>query len=433
MAPLRRHLNRWVVMASSVATVAEQDKRNAVIAGFLGWTLDAFDFLILTFVLTDVAASFGKTRPDIAFTITLSLMMRPIGAIIFGAMADRLGRRRPMMLNVVFFAVISVLCGLAPNYSTFLVLRLLFGITLGGQWGVSASLALETVGIKRRGVISGLLQEGYTFGNLLAALVFRFVYPSYGWRPLFFIGGLPALLVFFIQRRVKESPVWIEQQRTDWSSYLKLAFQHWRRFAFLVLLMTMVAGIAHGTQDLYPTMLKLRQYTPQQIADVTMISMIGACVGGLLIGVVSDRWGRRKAMVLASLCGLLVVPFWVLAPSVALIATAAFVMQLFVQGTAGVVPAHFNELTPGHLRGLFPGVAYQLGVLCSSGIIYFESVLGEYVSYEQSMGIFAAVMFLAGIIVFALGPENKGVSFRKGGEDLALDTPVLGGTVPVLN
>jgi SHS family lactate transporter-like MFS transporter len=388
--------------------------RYAVIAGFLGWTFDAFDFFVLTFVIGDVAKSFGRSRPEIALTITLALAMRPLGAVIFGVMADRVGRRLPLMLNVLLYAIISVLSGLAHNYQTFLILRMLFGVALGGQWGVGASLVLESVSSKWRGLLSGLLQEGYTLGNLLAAIAFRTVYPHYGWRSLFYLGGIPALLSLFIFSKVKESPVWHEN-RTDWKTYGSSALRHWRRFLYFVLLMTMVAFMAHGTQDMYPTFLQQgRKYSAQTTADITIISMLGALLGGLAIGFLSDWVGRKRAMVTAALGGLAVVPLWIAAPNIALIVAGGFLMQFFVQGTAGVIPAHMNELTPGNLRGFFPGFAYQIGVLCASTITYFEAVLGEHLTYAQAMGTMGAVVLLLGSVVFALGPENKGVAFGKG-------------------
>ena len=267
-------------MATAAAhpTVLTKDERanqrNAVLAGFLGWTLDAFDFFVLTFVVQDVATAFGKTRPDILLTVSLALAMRPIGALIFGLIADRFGRRLPLMLNVIFYAVISVLSGLAPSYQVFLILRMLFGIGMGGEWGVGASLALESTPTRFRGLLSGLLQEGYAMGNLLAALAFRLVYvpvhaahPDYAWRVMFFIGGLPALLSLFIRAKVKESEAW-QEHRTDWTTYRRSLWKHWPRFLFIVLLMTMMNFMSHGTQDLYPTFLQTyRGYTRQRHGD----------------------------------------------------------------------------------------------------------------------------------------------------------------------
>src|SRR4051812_15124098 len=233
------------VSTVKMTPVERANQRNAVLAGFLGWTLDALDFFILTLVIDDIAKSFGRTRPDVAFTLTVTLAMRPLGAIIFGIMADRLGRRLPLMINVIFYAVISVLSGLAPSYQVFLLLRMLFGVGMGGEWGVGASLALESASPRLRGLLSGLLQEGYALGNLLAALAFRIAYPYFnmlypgnGWRVMFFLGGLPALLSLFIRAKVKESDAWHEH-RTDWATYRKSLPQYGKRFAYLVLLMTM--------------------------------------------------------------------------------------------------------------------------------------------------------------------------------------------------
>src|SRR6201993_2008451 len=258
------------------------DRWHAMLAGFLGWTLDAFDFFVVIFLFDILAEHFHVRKADIVLTVTATLAMRPVGALLFGIMADRYGRRRPLMANVIFFSVVELLCGFAPNYTTFFILRLLFGIGMGGEWGVGASLALESVSPRLRGLLSGLLQEGYALGNLLSAVAFRLVYPWFnslypgnGWRLMFFLGGLPALLSLFIRARVKESEAWHEH-RTDWATYRKSLPAFWKRFAYLVVLMTMMNFMSHGTQDMYPTLLGTLGYTKARIADVTMLSGIGA-------------------------------------------------------------------------------------------------------------------------------------------------------------
>ena len=407
-------------MPQTVSSAPDRaNQRNAVLAGFLGWTLDAFDFFILTLVIEDIATAFGKTRPQIALAITLTLAMRPVGAVVFGLMADRYGRRIPLMLNVIFYAVISVLCGLAQNYATFIGLRMLFGIGMGGEWGVGASLAMESAPARIRGLLSGILQEGYAIGNLLAALAFRVIYPiasahypGNGWRIMFFIGGLPALLSLFIRARVKESEAWHEH-RTDWTTYRRSLFQHWRRFLYLVLLMTMMNFMSHGTQDMYPTLLATLGYTKTHIADVTMLSMFGAVLGGLVFGHYSDRSGRRRAMITAAASALVVLPLWIAGFSPLMTLLGVFLMQFFVQGAWGVIPAHINELSPGSLRGFFPGFAYQLGVMCAASIPWVESALGEVFTYRQSMGLLMTIVFIVAVVVIAKGPEQKGASFRK--------------------
>ena len=409
-------------MSGSPAAEAgeRRDQWYAVIASFLGWTFDAFDFFVLTFLLSDVAKAFGMSRSAVAFTLTLTLAMRPIGALIFGIMADRYGRRLPMTLNIVFYAVASALSGLAPSYTWFLVLRGLFGVGMGGQWGIGASLVLESVPAKWRGVLSGLLHQGYSLGNLLAALAFLVAYPALqrfdpvnAWRYMFFLGGLPALLSIFVMAKVKDPEAWHEH-RTDWRTYVRSLPAAWHRFLYLVVLLTAMGFISHGTQDLYPTFLQQqRHFTSSQVALTTMLSMVGAIIGGVVIGRASDWFGRRRAMIGGVIGALLVVPLWIAAPSSVLVVVGGFLMQFFVQGAWGVIPAHMNELSPAHLRGFLPGFAYQVGMLCAGIVPYLETVIGEHFSYAQSMGGFAAAVFIVGIIVIALGPEAHGVSFRK--------------------
>jgi MFS transporter, SHS family, lactate transporter len=390
------------------------NSRNAVIAGFLGWTLDAFDFFILTYVLTQVAAEFHKSVAEMTLTLTASLVMRPVGAILFGLMADRYGRRIPLMVDVIFYSVVEVLSGFAPSYRVFLILRLLYGIGMGGEWGVGASLAMESVPVKWRGILSGVLQEGYALGNLLAALAFWTVFPHWGWRPMFFIGGLPALLTLFIRAKVKESETWKAQAaaRKSWGEYFRAVTSNWKRFAYLVVLIAIMNFMSHGTQDLYPTLLqKQHHFSTRATAIVSVISMIGAIVGGILVGLFSDRFGRRRAMTISALLGLLLVPLWGFAPGMVLIATGAFLMQFMVQGAWGVVPVHLNELSPGPLRGFFPGFAYQLGVLIAAGASNFEALMTRHFTYAEAMGMVAAIAFLAGAMVISAGPEAHRVSF----------------------
>jgi len=400
--------------AKSIATPGSKGQTNAILAGFLGWTFDAFDFFLLTFVLAPVAKEFGQTIPAMALTITASLATRWIGAILFGLFADRYGRRIPLIVNILYFSLIEVLSGLAPNYRVFFFLRLLYGIGMGGEWGVGASLTMESVSVKWRGFVSGLLQEGYALGFLLAAAVYRLVYPHWGWRPLFFIGGLPALLTLFVRAKVKEPEAW-HRSRTDWTTYWRAIFRHWKRFAYLVLLLAMMNFIAHGTQEMYPTFLQQQHgFSPQRTSNFTVISMIGALCGGLMFGFLSDGWGRRRTMVIAVLLGVAVIPLWMFAPNLPLILMGGFLMQFMVQGAWGVIPAHINELSPDQLRGFFPGLAYQFGVLIASGSAYFEARMAQFMSYSQAMGLFAATVLLIGALVISLGPEQHRAEFGRG-------------------
>src|ERR1700722_929876 len=290
------------------------DERNALIAGFTGWTLDAFDFFILTFTLGAVAKDFGRSIPAIALTLTATLAMRPIGAFIFGLMADRYGRRLPLMIDILAYSLLEVLSGLASGYASFFVFRLLYGIALGGEWGIGTSLVIEWVPVKWRGLFSGLLQQGYSFGYVLAAIAYFTIFPRWGWRPMFFIGGLPALLTLFIRSKVKESDAW-QRSRTDWTTYWHSILSHWKMFLYLVLLMTMMNFAGHGTQDLYPRFLQRRGFGAGAVAVISMIGAMGAVCGGVLFGFISDRLGRRRAMIIAMLAAFLVIPLWILAPT----------------------------------------------------------------------------------------------------------------------
>ncbi len=367
-------------------TIERTNARNAIAAGFLGWTFDAFDFFVLVFVLPTVAKEFGRSIPDLALTTTATLATRPIGAFIFGLLADRYGRRPVLMANITFYSLMEVLSGLVPGYASFLALRLLYGIGMGGNWGVGASLVLESVPPKWRGVASGFLQQGYAVGYLLAAGALYTVFPRWGWRPMFFVGVIPAALTLLICAKVQESEAW-HQARTNWPTYRNAIFGNMRLFLYLVLLMSMMNFISHGTQDMYPTYLQRQlHYNSNVTALITAISMVGAIVGGLIIGNFSDRFGRRRSMIAAALLAVCVIPLWVFAPSRALVMVGAFLMQFMVQGAWGVIPAHINELSPPLVRGFFPGFAYQIGVLIASSIGYIEALLGEHFTYAAAMG-----------------------------------------------
>ncbi len=390
----------------------ESDHRAAVLAAFLGWTLDAFDFFLVVFALTAIAKDFGTTDAAIALSITVTLAFRPVGAFIFGLLADRYGRRLPLMLDLVFYSVVEVLSGLAPDYRTFLVLRALFGIGMGGEWGVGASLAMEKAPVRLRGLLSGLLQQGYAVGYLLAAICFFVVYPRFGWRPMFFIGGLPALVALFIRFRVKESEVWERTRHKSWGDLGRAIRSNWRLFVYLVLLMAGMNFASHGTQDMYPTFLQ-REWGlgPKARAALTAFSMVGAITGGVIFGLRSDRIGRRRTIVLALGLAILVIPLWAFAPSLPLLVAGAFVMQFMVQGAWGVIPAHITELSPDSVRGFLPGFAYQCGVLVASLVVYVEALFAAHVSYAVSMALTAVTVFAFAAMMAAVGPERRGAEF----------------------
>src|SRR2546428_2255003 len=316
--------------------ILNRDQRNTFIACFLGWTLDALDFFLLTFVFVPVAHDFERTIPQVTFAITLTLMTRPLGAFIFGWLGDRFGRRIPLMIDIVFYSVVELLTAFAPNFGTFLLLRALFGFGMGGEWGLGASLAMESLPTPARGLFSGILQQGYDFGYLLAALVYWIVFPIFGWRGLFVAGALPALLVIYIRARVPESPVWErsrgqkEVARLNIADFIK---RHGGLFIYAALLMTAFNYMSHGTQDLYATFLeKQRGFGVSAKSMITIVYAVGAICGGTVVGFLSQRWGRRRSIALAAACGMLLIPAWVFVPGTALLVIGGFFMQFMVQG-----------------------------------------------------------------------------------------------------
>ncbi len=396
-----------------LTSLPKQDGHGAaVFAGFLGWTLDAFDFFLVVMSLTAIAQEFHRSDAAIAFSLTLTLAFRPVGAFIFGLMADRYGRRIPLMIDLVFYSLVEVATGFAHSFTTFLVLRALFGIGMGGEWGVGASLAMEKVPPRLRGFLSGILQEGYALGNLLAAICFYLVFPRWGWRPMFFIGGMPALLGLFVRFKVKESEVWQKTRHSNWSNLGREIISHWKLFLYLTLLMMMMNFASHGTQDMFPTFLK-RYWgmKPTLVATVTAISMVGAISGGLLVGLLSDRFGRRKSMIVAFACAIALIPLWAYAPSVTLLVVGAFFLQFMVQGAWGIIPAHLSELSPDSVRGFLPGFAYQCGVLLAGLVGYLEAVFAQHTSYANAMALTAFTVFTLAAVVVALGREKRGIQF----------------------
>ena len=341
-------------------------QRSVVIASFLGWTLDAFDFFLMVFVLKDIAQEFGVAIPDVTFAILLTLAMRPVGAFLFGRAADRWGRRPTLMVDVLLYSFIEFASGFSPNLTVLLVLRALYGVAMGGEWGVGASLTMESIPPHARGFVSGLLQSGYPTGYFIASLVYGLLFPMIGWRGMFMVGVLPALLVLYIRRSVPESPSW-NRAASARRSTVSILRSHWRLGIYAVALMTAFNFFSHGTQDLYPTFLQVQHgLSPHAVGTIAAIYNVGAIVGGILCGSLSERIGRRRMIVIAALLSLPVLPLWAFSDSAVLLAMGAFLMQVAVQGAWGVIPVHLNELSPGEARGTFPGFVYQLGNLLAS-------------------------------------------------------------------
>jgi len=388
-----------------------------VAASFLGWTLDAFDFFVVVFLINRLAAEFHVGKEAIIASLFVTLVMRPVGALIFGLMTDRYGRRIPLMINVVFFSVVELACGFSPNLTFFLVMRALYGIGMGGEWGIGASLAMESVPPRLRGILSGILQSGYSLGYILAAVVARFVLPTWGWRPMFWLGGLPALLAFYISARVPESEAWKQSRAPSTGAVLRIVATQWKSFLYLVLLMTFMMFLSHGTQDLYPDFLgSVHKFTPAMQSYMAILYNIGAIVGAIIFGQFSEKLGRRVTMIAAMSLALLVIPLWAFGTSVAVLAIGSFLMQAGVQGAWGVIPVHLNELSADETRGLVPGLAYQLGILIAAPTNTVEFMLRGRVGYQWAIAGFEIVTIAVLIVTIALGKERKGRSFHRAAE-----------------
>src|SRR5438477_12807284 len=387
---------------------------HAVLAGFLGWTLDAFDFFIVVFLFDTLAHQFGVTKKEIVLTTTATLAMRPAGALLFGLLADRYGRRIPLMANVIYFSIIELLCGFSPNFTVFLILRALFGVGMGGEWGVGASLAMEAAPVRWRGILSGILQSGYSIGYLLAAIAARFLLPVWGWRPMFWIGALPALLALYIRTKVPESEAWKQHRAASTVEVLRLVAGQWRRFLYLVLLMMFMMFLSHGTQDLYPDFLQeVHKVSAVGRANIAMIYNVGAVVGAILFGFLSQAAGRRKWMLAVLAVWLLVIPIWAFSGSITMLIVGAFIMQMGVQGAWGVIPVHLSELSADAVRGLMPGLAYQLGILFASPTNSVEYALRHRFGYQWALAGFEIVTIVALAVMLLSGTEAHGREFVK--------------------
>jgi MFS transporter, SHS family, lactate transporter len=410
-----------VVEAWRLFRSLNRNQRNTFIACFLGWSLDAFDFFLLTFVIPPLAQDFHRSIAEIGYAITLTLAMRPVGAFIFGLLGDRFGRRIPLMIDIIFYSVMELLTAFSPSYTWLLIFRVLYGIGMGGEWGLGASLAMESLPATARGLFSGILQQGYAFGYLLAAVVYWTVFPFFGWRGLFVAGAVPALLVIYIRAKVPESPTWLREKKSAadfWGSIGAILREHWLLFIYVIILMTAFNAMSHGTQDMYQTFLsEQRGFGTGTKAAVGIIYSIGAICGGTIVGHLSQKFGRRRAIIGCAALGLLLIPLWVFSPALSLLVIGGFAMQFMVQGAWGVVPVHLNELSPPGVRGTFPGFAYQLGNLFAANTAVIEAKLAVHfgttghANYARGMAVFAAAIFVALILIAALGPEQRGRDF----------------------
>jgi SHS family lactate transporter-like MFS transporter len=391
-------------------------QRHTVLASFLGWTLDAFDYFLYTFVIVGIARDFGADRSEVTLGVLLTLAARPLGALLFGRLADHYGRRPVLIVDVLLFSLFELATAFSSSLTMLLVLRFLFGVAMGGEWGIGASLAMESIPAKSRGLVSGLLQSGYPCGFFLGALANWLLVDHIGWRGLFVVGTLPALLVLYIRRKVPESPAWQASQAAHGQRSLGEAMRgHWKLAIYLMCLMAAFNMFSHGSQDMYHTFEELNLHLPTGSAAAFLLVALlnlGALVGGLFFGGWSERVGRRRAMLVAALLAIPVIPLWTYGGSLLWLGLGAFLLQVMVQGAWGVVPTHLNELSPDTVRGTLPGFAYQMGNLLAAGTAWAQSRLAE-----QGAGLplvmslwMAAVAVLLALLVW-LGPEARGVRF----------------------
>jgi MFS transporter, SHS family, lactate transporter len=388
--------------------------RHALLAGFLGWTLDAFDFFVIVFLYDTLAREFSVPKKAIVLTTAATLAFRPLGALLFGLLSDRYGRRIPLIANVLYFSVIEVLCGFAPNYKIFFILRALFGIGMGGEWGVGASLAMEAAPKRWRGILSGILQSGYSMGYLLASVAARFVLPTLGWRWMFWLGALPAMLALYIRMKVPESEAWAQHRAGSMAQLLRVVASHWKRFVYLVVLMTFMMFLSHGTQDLYPDFLKeVHKLRQSQVANIAILYNCGAIVGAVLFGAFSQKTGRRMGMLAALGLCLVVIPLWAFGGGVLAFAFAPVLLQMGVQGAWGVIPVHLNELAADSARGLMPGLTYQLGILLASPTNSIQYALHEKFGYNWALAGFETVTILSLALLLWRGAEAHGKNFLR--------------------
>jgi MFS transporter, SHS family, lactate transporter len=392
----------------------------AVGSGILGWVLDAFDFFVVVFLFDTLADHYHVSKASVVYTLTLTLAMRPLGALFFGALSDRFGRRQPLIFCVLYFSLLTVLTGLAPNFLTFVICRALYGIGMGGYWGIGASYSMECSPRRFRGVLSGMMQAGYPMGYLLASVAMQTLAPAFGWRSVFFVGAPVAILIVVLTLFAPESEAWKQHRPTSAKQILGTLIQHKRMFLYLLLMMSVMLCLSHGTQDLYPDFLKsIPGITARSVLGmktlygIPILYNIGAILGALFFGQLSQKIGRRNSIMLALVISLLSIPAWAFGSTLGVLIAGSYLMQTGVQGAFGVIPAHLNELSPDAVRSLFPGFVYQLGVLLASPATAIEFVLRDHFGYPWALTMFEGTVIVLMIIIFWFGPEARDRSFLR--------------------
>jgi SHS family lactate transporter-like MFS transporter len=410
-----------------VLTLAQQ--RRTIVTCFLGWTLDAFDFFVMIFLITDLAATFHVGVTAVTWAVTATLVLRVVGAALFGRLADRLGRKPILIVNVLAFSAVELATGFSPTLTVFLILRALFGIAMGGQWGVAASLTMESIPAHWRGWASGLLQSGYSIGYLLAGVYYGFAHDLLGWRGMFIVAVVPALFVVALASTLPESPVWQQQHLKKQPGLTAVVRANWKLFLYAMILMFAAAVMSHGTQDLYPVMLRVQhKLSVHQVATISTIYNIGGLLGCLCGGMLSQKIGRRWQLVLASAAMLVLMPFWGLCSGVVAVTVTAFFMQFLVQCSFGVMPAHLNEMSPSAVRGTFPGFALQFGNMLAAGNATVQSMLAD--SLHKNYGVALSLVAGLGAIAFCLlayfGPDARNAKMGDEATPIATATVARG-------
>src|ERR1700683_2034705 len=391
-----------------------KSQRNVVIAAYLGWTLDAFDFFLMVFMFKDISADLHSSTQVVATAVFRTLAMRPIGAFLFGRLADRFGRKPALMWNILAYSLLELVSGFAPSMTMLLVFRALFGVAMGGEWGIASALTMETITVSSRGAVSGLLQAGYPSGYLLASIAVSLFYDRLGWRYMFVLGVIPAVLVFFIRQAIDESPAWVGQQLAPRPGVLAVLRREWKLAVYSICLMTAFTFFSHGSQDAYPNLFLKGQhhFDTHLVSRITMLANCGAICGGIVFGFLSERIGRRRAIITAALISLPVLPFWAFSVEPLILACGAFLMQVSVQGAWGVIPAHLNELSPPEIRATFPGAVYQLGNLLAAINLNLQVALAEAHNNDYGVALCVVLGTVAVVITLmvAFGPERQRVS-----------------------
>jgi MFS transporter, SHS family, lactate transporter len=390
-----------------------KSQRNVVIAAYLGWTLDAFDFFLMVFMFKDISAELHSSLQVVSTAVLVTLGMRPVGAFLFGRLADRFGRKPALMWNILTYSVLELASGFAPSMTMLLVVRALFGVAMGGEWGIGSALAMETIPPTARGFVSGLLQVGYPSGYFLASLAVYLFYDRLGWRYMFMLSVIPAVLVFFIRQGVDESPAWKEQQALPRLGLLAVLRRDWKLAVYGTILMTAFNFFSHGSQDAYPGLfLQVQHHFDTRLGSlITAVANVGAICGGLFFGSISETLGRRRTIMVAALIALPALPFWAFGSTPLLLAAGAFLMQISVQGAWGVIPAHLNELSPPEVRATFPGFVYQLGNLLAAVNLNLQVAIAEAHGndYGTAMAIVVGTVAVVITMMVAFGPERRGV------------------------